>query len=308
LHLSKQARAFWLAVVLTGFGVASRVLAGWTPGYDEWPRVGLYVVAALVTSGFKVRLPGIYSTLSMNYVFIIAGLIDLHLGAGLLIAAATLFSVMPILRVLRLDVKSPSEVRPWLANPAFAGVVALLVVTSAALTWARNPDWKNDTTLFAADSKHSPNSARVHFLYGNHMLQELKQGGVPPSQQEEYYDIVLSEFRRAIALYPAYAEPHMGIGDAYTYKKDYSSAVRWYAEIVARNPRFGAGFIYLGNAFVSLKDYASAITAFQKAVAIDSNDAGANYLLGTAYRAQGDSARARQYLEKAYALDPRIKQ
>jgi tetratricopeptide (TPR) repeat protein len=216
--------------------------------------------------------------------------------------------VFLLARVLRLDVKSPSEARPWKANPAVASVVALLIVASTALTWARNPDWKNDTTLFAADSKHSPNSARVHFLYGNHMLQELKQGRVPPSQQEEYYNIVLTEFRRAIALYPAYAEPHMGIGAAYTYKKDYPSAVSWYSEIVARNPRFGAGFIFLGSAFVSLKDYASAIAAFQKAVAINPNDAGANYLLGTAYREQGDSARARQYLEKAYSLDPRIKQ
>jgi len=216
--------------------------------------------------------------------------------------------VFLLARVFRLDVTSPSEARPWSASPAFAGVVGLLLVASAALTWTRNPDWKNDTTLFAADAKHSLNSARVHFLYGNHMLQELKQGKVPPSQQDEYYSIALTEFRRAIALYPAYAEPHMGIGDAYTYKKDFSSAVRWYTDIVARNPRFGAGYIYLGNTFVSIKDYTSAIAAFQKAVAIDPNDAGANYLLGSAYRTQGDSVRAKPYMEKAYALDPRMRQ
>jgi hypothetical protein len=209
--------------------------------------------------------------------------------------------------LFRLDVKSPNETRFWATNPAFASVVGLLLVASVAQTWARNPDWKDDTSLFSADAKHSPNSARVHFLYGNHMLQELKQGKVDPSRQEEYYTITLAEFRRAIALYPAYAEPHMGIGDAYTYRKDFSSAVRWYTDIVARNPRFGAGYIFLGNTFVSIKDYTSAIAAFQKAVAIDPNDAGANYLLGTAYGAQGDSARGKQYLEQAYALDPRIK-
>lgn len=211
-------------------------------------------------------------------------------------------------RVLRLNVTSPSDARPWTANPLFAGVVSLLVVASVTLTRARNPDWRNDTTLFAADARHSPNSARIHFLYGNHMLQELKQNRVPPSQQREYYDIVLTEFRRAIALYPSYAEPHMGIGDAYTFKKDFPSAVRWYSDIVARNPRFGAGFIYLGRAFVSLEEYASAIDAFQKALAIDPNDAGANYLLGTTYTARGDSAHAKQYLEQAYRLDPRLRQ
>jgi len=197
--------------------------------------------------------------------------------------------------------------RPWSVNAVFAAVVWLILVPAIALTWTRNPDWKNDTTLFSADSRHSPNSARIHFLYGNHMLQELKQGKVEPSRQGEYYDIALAEFRRAIALYPAYAEPHMLIGDAYTYKKDYASAANWYAEIVARNPRFGAGYVYLGNTYVSMGDNAKAIAAFQKALAVDPNDAGANYLLGTAYRTQGDSAAARQYLEKAYTLDPRMK-
>jgi cytochrome c-type biogenesis protein CcmH/NrfG len=215
--------------------------------------------------------------------------------------------VFVLARLFGLNVKSASEGRPWSANPLFAGVVGVLVLASIALTWARNPDWKNDMSLFAADSRHAPNSARVHFLYGNHMLQELKQGKVEPRRQEEYYRISLAEFRRAIALYPAYAEPHMGIGDAYTYKKDYSSAVRWYTDIVARNPRFGAGYVFLGNTFVSIKDYTSAIAAFQKAVAIDPNDAGANYLLGSTYRTRGDSAKANQYLQKAYALDPRVK-
>ena len=215
--------------------------------------------------------------------------------------------VFLLARVLRVDVKSVSADRPLSVSPAFAGVVWLTLVASIALTWARNPDWKNDTTLFSADSRHSPNSARVHFMYGNHMLQELKQGNVEPRRQDEYYNIAMAEFRRAIALYPAYAEPHMLIGDAYTYRKDYAAAANWYTEIVTRNPRFGAGYIYLGNTYVSMGENTKAIAAFQKALAIDPNDAGANYLLGTTLRAQGDSVAAKQYLEKAQTLDPRMK-
>jgi diguanylate cyclase (GGDEF)-like protein/putative nucleotidyltransferase with HDIG domain len=55
----------------------------------QFPRLGLYILAALATSGFKVRLPGVFSTLSMNYVFIIAGLMDMHLPGGILIGAAS---------------------------------------------------------------------------------------------------------------------------------------------------------------------------------------------------------------------------
>ncbi len=84
--MSKQARAYWLAIVVSGFTLSIWVLSGWRPEVQLLPRLGLYILAALATSGLKVRLPGIFSTLSMNYVFIIAGLIDLHLPGGILIS------------------------------------------------------------------------------------------------------------------------------------------------------------------------------------------------------------------------------
>ncbi len=151
----------------------------------------------------------------------------------------------------------------------FVGIVAAILIVFAALTLQRNPDWKNDTTLFAADSRHAPNSARVHFLYGNHMLQELKQGNVPPNRQQAYYSIALTEFRRAIQLYPSYAEPHMGIGDTYAFGQDIPAATKWFEEMVARNPRFAPGYMSLSGLYAS----------------------------------QGDSVHAREYRMKAQALN-----
>jgi diguanylate cyclase (GGDEF)-like protein/putative nucleotidyltransferase with HDIG domain len=86
--VSQQARAFWLLIVISGFVLSAKVLTDWRPALAEMPRLGLYVMAAVATSGLKVRLPGIESTLSMNFVFFIAGLIDLQLGSGILIAAS----------------------------------------------------------------------------------------------------------------------------------------------------------------------------------------------------------------------------
>ena len=86
--MSKQATAYWLTVIATGFCLSALVLAGWRPPPADLPKLALYLVAAVVTSAFKVRLPGIFSTLSMNYVFVIAGLLDLHLAGGILISIA----------------------------------------------------------------------------------------------------------------------------------------------------------------------------------------------------------------------------
>ncbi len=86
--MSKQAKAYWFGVVSTGLCLALFVFAGWRPKANDLPRLVLYLAAAVVTSSFKVRLPGILSTLSMNYVFIVAGLLDLSLPGGILIGFA----------------------------------------------------------------------------------------------------------------------------------------------------------------------------------------------------------------------------
>ena len=86
--MSKQARAYWLLVVAAGLCLSAWVLSGWRPTNQELPKLGLYILATVLTSGFKVRLPGVFSTLSMNYVFVIAGVSDLHLGGGIVISVA----------------------------------------------------------------------------------------------------------------------------------------------------------------------------------------------------------------------------
>ena len=86
---SPRALAYWLTIVICGMCVSSWALIGWGPSSHELGKLCLYVLAALATSGFKVWLPGISSTVSMNYVFLIAGLSELHLGGGIVISIAS---------------------------------------------------------------------------------------------------------------------------------------------------------------------------------------------------------------------------
>jgi diguanylate cyclase (GGDEF)-like protein/putative nucleotidyltransferase with HDIG domain len=86
--MSKAAKTYWLTIVLAGFCLSAFVIGVWRPKSADLPKLALYLVAAVLASAFKVRLPGIFSTLSMNYVVIIAGLLDLHLAGGVLISFA----------------------------------------------------------------------------------------------------------------------------------------------------------------------------------------------------------------------------
>jgi diguanylate cyclase (GGDEF)-like protein/putative nucleotidyltransferase with HDIG domain len=84
-ELSIAARLYWFLVVAGGLILAATTLFGWRPQSGDLLRLAVYVAAGVLSSGFKVNLPGLLCTLSMNYVFIIAGLLDLHLQGGLII-------------------------------------------------------------------------------------------------------------------------------------------------------------------------------------------------------------------------------
>ena len=86
--MSKAARAYWLTVLVAGFCLSAYVIGVWRPKPTDLPKLAVYVVAAVLASAMKVRLPGVFSTLSMNYVVIIAGLLDLNLAGGILISIA----------------------------------------------------------------------------------------------------------------------------------------------------------------------------------------------------------------------------
>jgi diguanylate cyclase (GGDEF)-like protein/putative nucleotidyltransferase with HDIG domain len=84
-QLPLRAKLYWLLIVLGGAGfTAATMVTGGLAHQDSW-RVVLYIFAAIVASGLKIRLPGIFVTLSMNYVVILAALLNLDLGAGLIV-------------------------------------------------------------------------------------------------------------------------------------------------------------------------------------------------------------------------------
>jgi diguanylate cyclase (GGDEF)-like protein/putative nucleotidyltransferase with HDIG domain len=89
MEMSARARVYWWTVVLTGLAFYLLTLHFGNFHDEDLRRVSLYVCAAVVASGLKIRLPGILVTLSMNYVVIIAALLNLGLSAGLIVGIAS---------------------------------------------------------------------------------------------------------------------------------------------------------------------------------------------------------------------------
>ena len=84
-EMPRVAKAYWLLVIAAGCSCLVRSLAGWQAGEESLLKLAIYVVAGVFAADLKIRLPGIFGTLSMNYVVIIVALQDLSLGAAVIV-------------------------------------------------------------------------------------------------------------------------------------------------------------------------------------------------------------------------------
>jgi tetratricopeptide (TPR) repeat protein len=189
-------------------------------------------------------------------------------------------------------------------NKNFSYLVCALLLLGSLKTIARNTDWKNDTTIFSADAENSPNSSRIHFLYGNHMVQEVKQHKVQGSEIDNYYNIAIEQFTKCIAIHPGHYESYFGLGDVYEQKKQPKKALSYYLAVTQRLPKFDLGYLNLGNMYFKMHQYDSSLITLQKALAINPGFADAYGSIGAAYFGKGDFDNAIVSYKKAIELKP----
>ncbi len=89
-RLSIQTKAFVGITVCLGVTVLTYGLSHWQS--QDLTRFACYLAVAVLASGFKVQLPGIDGTMSVNFLFILMGVMELSLPETLVIGcAASLF-------------------------------------------------------------------------------------------------------------------------------------------------------------------------------------------------------------------------
>lgn len=108
MELSPKARQYWLLFTTVGALVAARAFELWSPGRENHAKLALYLVAIVAAGASKIRLPGLLGTLSLNFFFILLGMMDLQLASAILIGLA--------------GTLAQSLIRPR-GNPGFSHVV-----------------------------------------------------------------------------------------------------------------------------------------------------------------------------------------
>ena len=121
--MSIAARTYITFVTLLGFGALVQGLRPWEP--QDLPRFCCYLLLAIPASCLKVTLPGITGTMSVLFLFLLAGIVELGLPETLVIA--TTCAVVQSFWY--------AKVRPRPVQVAFSVANLAIAVTAAHLTY-----------------------------------------------------------------------------------------------------------------------------------------------------------------------------
>lgn len=198
---------------------------------------------------------------------------------------------------------------------ASAALLLLLVVFYSVKTIARNPDWKDNLTLFTVDSAKAPNSVRLHNGIGSEVYgQYLREKDLGPEAKEALLKQMEEHSQAAIAIKPNPVS-YLNLGNAAIARLQYAEAIRNYEETLKLAPKYGLARINIARTYSAWgqeegkvkRNFARAAELFEKAVEYGMND-GETYLnLGTAYGLMGQNEKAIRYFEQAAALSPQNK-
>ncbi len=95
-------------------------------------------------------------------------------------------------------------------------------------TIGRNPDWRDNLTLFSHDVKVVPNCARAHYFYGNELLLTAYPMEKNKEKQSDIIDKAINEYTKSISLYYDQPIAYQYLAKAYYYKNDYANAIKNY--------------------------------------------------------------------------------
>ena len=86
--MNTKAKAFIAAIALGGLWALHQASGEWHS--DDSLRFIAYMLVTIYGSGLKVTLPGINGTVSTNFLFILASVVELSLGEAMAIVAASM--------------------------------------------------------------------------------------------------------------------------------------------------------------------------------------------------------------------------
>jgi Tfp pilus assembly protein PilF len=217
----------------------------------------------------------------------------------------------------------------------------LVLLSYGFKTQLRNADWKSEYDLYTADVINSPESSRTHYRLGMAYMKERALLAKDEKVKNQWLRKAVGELKKAIEIYPGYADAQGELGLAYqrlgyldlaverynivlakkpTHKTTlnnmgtvlfnqakFEQAIDYFLRALKSDPKYKDAMGNLASCYGTIGQYDEAIKWFKKAIDIDPTNASYYYFVGVTYQRMNKPKEAESWLLQAYVLDPSLK-
>lgn len=189
-----------------------------------------------------------------------------------------LVALVPVL-VKRLPSMSPVKILGEVRGKIVFGVLGLMAIGFAVLTWQRNRVWKSTYELVQADMGRLENCGRAHFFMANE-IRQLHPNATAGKPLED----AVGHLKKAIELTPELFYARLELGKLLNVLRRDGEAVSVLAEAAKMFPDHPDPLFYLGRAEFLDGQYANAVGHLASALKLRSDDVECIEFLGRSYQ------------------------
>jgi len=217
-------------------------------------------------------------------------------SAGFCIAVALAIEQW-ILKESATDVKSLKATRTLM-------VLLPLLLVFGGMTFARNNDWKDEYTLYKTDVEKSPQDSRL-YQYLATAIAENMYPAEPDSNRRKEMDLEsIGYLRKALGIYPDFAEAHVELGRLYERARMYDSAVAQDTRALQLKPFNATANNNMGSVDITLGKYSEAIPFLERSIAGNPNFKFVYLNLARAFKQLKQYDSAARYYNEMLVFDP----
>lgn len=192
-------------------------------------------------------------------------------------------------------------------NKIFIGGILTLSLIYGFMTINRNPDWRDNFTLFTTDVAKFPMSVRLN----NGAAEELIKAANPDIRSEKECSDLLARAEahcQAIMKIKPVATAYLSMANIRLMQKKYDEAITYYDQVndLKKIVDTGKAMAYreMGRqAGEKENDLAKSREMLGKSLALNAEDGETWFLMGVSFGVAGDHLKAAEYFEKAYGLN-----
>jgi protein O-mannosyl-transferase len=172
------------------------------------------------------------------------------------------------------------------------GVVGLVIISFAVLSWRQTQVWRDAETLWRHALTVNEKSFFAHQFLGTALFDANRT------------DDAMGHFRRALEINPSRASAHNNVGNALAHRGDAEGAMKYYLQAIKLDPDSAVAHFNLAR-LLALKGLESeAIGHYRQALEIKPDHADAHNDLGLLLEMKGDMAAAQSEFQQALRLEP----